>query len=150
VTHQVWGYGLRTADLRSRPANISVAVRRSAPLRRGPGQPQPGHRLALQHNREQQELLTGGSLPDGAVPYQKVKRVGHGLRKFTNYRPRLLLHCGVRWQTHQTADCVAAHHVSWHRAGSCSREKSYSEATCNRDMLFIWQVGSQTDFRSNN
>jgi transposase len=28
---------------------------------------------------------------------------GHGFRNFTNYRLRLLLHCGVRWQTHRTA-----------------------------------------------
>jgi transposase len=35
--------------------------------------------------------------------HQKVKRVGQGFRSFTNYRLRLLLHCGVRWQTHQTA-----------------------------------------------
>jgi transposase len=34
---------------------------------------------------------------------KKVKRVGHGFRNFTNYRLRLLLHCGVRWQTYQTA-----------------------------------------------
>ena len=34
---------------------------------------------------------------------KKVKRVGHGFRNFGNYRLRLLLHCGVRWQTHQTA-----------------------------------------------
>ena len=34
---------------------------------------------------------------------KKVKRVGHGFRNFTNYRLRLLLHCGVRWQTHRTA-----------------------------------------------
>ena len=34
---------------------------------------------------------------------KKVKRVGHGFRNFTNYRLRLLLHCGVIWQTHQTA-----------------------------------------------
>jgi transposase len=33
----------------------------------------------------------------------KVKRVGHGFRNFANYRLRLLLHCGVRWQTHRTA-----------------------------------------------
>jgi transposase len=33
---------------------------------------------------------------------RKVKRVGHGFRNFTNYRLRLLLHCGVRWQTHRT------------------------------------------------
>jgi transposase len=34
---------------------------------------------------------------------KKVKRVGHGFRSFANYRLRLLLHCGVTWQTHQTA-----------------------------------------------
>jgi transposase len=34
---------------------------------------------------------------------KKVKRVGHGFRNFVNYRLRLLLHCGVRWQTHRTA-----------------------------------------------
>jgi transposase len=34
---------------------------------------------------------------------KKVKRVGHGFRNFANYRLRLLLHCGVRWQTHPTA-----------------------------------------------
>jgi transposase len=34
---------------------------------------------------------------------KKVKRVGHGFRNFTNYRLRLLLHCGVQWQTAQTA-----------------------------------------------
>jgi transposase len=32
---------------------------------------------------------------------KKVKRVGHGFRNFTNYRLRLLLHCGIRWHTHQ-------------------------------------------------
>jgi transposase len=34
---------------------------------------------------------------------KKIKRVGHGFRNFANYRLRLLLHCGVRWQTHRTA-----------------------------------------------
>jgi transposase len=33
---------------------------------------------------------------------KQVKRVGHGFRNFANYRLRLLLHCGVRWQTHRT------------------------------------------------
>jgi transposase len=33
----------------------------------------------------------------------KVKRVGHGFGNFANYRLRLLLYCGVRWQTHRTA-----------------------------------------------
>jgi transposase len=34
---------------------------------------------------------------------KKVKQVGHGFRNFPNYRLRLLLHCGVTWQTHRTA-----------------------------------------------
>ena len=34
---------------------------------------------------------------------KKVKRVGHGFRNFANYRLRLLLRCGVAWQTHRTA-----------------------------------------------
>jgi transposase len=34
---------------------------------------------------------------------KKVKRVGHGFRNFVNYRLRLLLHCGLTWQTHRTA-----------------------------------------------
>jgi transposase len=34
---------------------------------------------------------------------KKVKRVGHGFRNFANYRLRLLLHCGIAWQTHRTA-----------------------------------------------
>ena len=34
---------------------------------------------------------------------KKIKRVGHGFRNFTNYRLRLLLHCGVQWQTARTA-----------------------------------------------
>ena len=38
---------------------------------------------------------------------KKVKRVVHGFRNFTNYRPRLLLHCGVRWQTHRTTSMRA-------------------------------------------
>jgi transposase len=50
---------------------------------------------------------TGGSSngPTEAVNLliKKVKRVGHGFCNFTNYRLRLLLHCGVTWQPHQTA-----------------------------------------------
>jgi transposase len=30
---------------------------------------------------------------------EKIRRVGHGFRSFDNYRLRLLLHCGVEWQT---------------------------------------------------
>jgi transposase len=32
---------------------------------------------------------------------KKVKRVAHGFRNFDNYRLRLLLHCRIRWRTHQ-------------------------------------------------
>lgn len=34
---------------------------------------------------------------------KKIKRTGHGFRNFDNYRLRLLLHCGVDWQTPQPA-----------------------------------------------
>jgi transposase len=43
---------------------------------------------------------------------KKVKRVGHGFRNFTNYRLRLLLHCGVAWQTHRTAN-LRARSLRW-------------------------------------
>jgi hypothetical protein len=33
---------------------------------------------------------------------EKQRRVGHGFRNFANYRLRLLLHCGVDWQTPST------------------------------------------------
>jgi len=33
---------------------------------------------------------------------KRTKRVGFGFRSFRNYRLRLLLSCGVTWQTHQT------------------------------------------------
>jgi hypothetical protein len=33
---------------------------------------------------------------------KKIKRIGHGFRNFVNCRLRLLLHCGVSWQTHRT------------------------------------------------
>lgn len=33
---------------------------------------------------------------------KKIKRVGHGFRSFANYRLRLLLHCGIHWQTQAT------------------------------------------------
>jgi transposase len=47
---------------------------------------------------------------------KKVKPVGHGFRNFANYRLKLVLHCGVRWQTHRTQACEAAPHISWRRA----------------------------------
>ena len=34
---------------------------------------------------------------------EKLRRVGHGMRNFENYRLRLLLHSGVKWDTRSTA-----------------------------------------------
>jgi Transposase len=56
--------------------------------------------------------VTGGGSngPTEAVNLliKNVKRVGHGFCNFANYRLRLLLHCGVRWQTHRTMRREAA------------------------------------------
>jgi transposase len=49
------------------------------------------------------EGCSNGSTEAINLLVKKVKRVGHGFRNFDNYRLRLLLHCGVTWQTHRTA-----------------------------------------------
>jgi len=69
------------------------------------------HRLARTIDSWHEELLayfdTGGvsNGPTEATNLliKKVKRAGHGFRNLDNYRLRLLLHCGVQWQTHQPA-----------------------------------------------
>ena len=67
-------------------------------------------RLAATVRRREHELLcwqrTG--LSNGLTEainllIKKIKRVGHGFRTFENYRLRLLLHCGVKWQTRPVA-----------------------------------------------
>ena len=65
------------------------------------------YRLARTIDSWREELLayfdTGGisNGPTEAMNLlvKKVKRTGHGFRNFHNYRLRLLLHCGVDWQT---------------------------------------------------
>jgi transposase len=47
---------------------------------------------------------------------KKVKRVGHGFRNFVNYRLRLLLHCGLTWQTHRTAHLRGRSSRWWRKA----------------------------------
>ena len=47
--------------------------------------------------------LTNGPTEAVNLLVKKVKRVGHGFRNFDNYRLRLLLHCGVQWQTRPAA-----------------------------------------------
>jgi len=69
------------------------------------------HRLARTIDSWREELLayydTGGTSngPTEATNLliKKVKRSGHGFRNLNNYRLRLLLHCGVTWQTQQPA-----------------------------------------------
>jgi transposase len=69
------------------------------------------HRLARTVDSWRAELLayfdTDGlsNGPTEAVNalIKKVKKIGHGYRNFDNYRLRLLLHCGVDWQTPQPA-----------------------------------------------
>jgi transposase len=40
---------------------------------------------------------------------EKLRRIGHGMRNFENYRLRLLLHSGVRWNTQPTARIRGRH-----------------------------------------
>ncbi len=53
--------------------------------------------------------LTNGPTEAVNLLVKKVKRIGHGFRSFENYRLRLLLHCGVQWQTRTTASMRARH-----------------------------------------
>ncbi len=72
------------------------------------------HRLAKTMLRWRAETLahhrSGASNgPTEAVNLliKKVLRVAHGFRNFDNYRLRLLLHCGVKWQTRPAASMRA-------------------------------------------
>ncbi len=64
-------------------------------------------RLATTIDSWRDELLayfTTGGISNGPTEainllIKKIKRVGHGFRNFDNYRLRLLLHCGVDWDT---------------------------------------------------
>lgn len=47
--------------------------------------------------------LSNGPTEATNLLIKKVKRVGHGFRNFGSYRLRLLLHCGVQWQTRPVA-----------------------------------------------
>jgi transposase len=65
------------------------------------------HRLARTIDAWRPELLayfdtagvSNGPTEAMNLLIKKVKRTGHGFRNFDNYRLRLLLHCGVDWQT---------------------------------------------------
>ena len=47
--------------------------------------------------------LSNGPTEATNLLIKKVKRVGHGFRNFGNYRLRVLLYCGVQWQTRPVA-----------------------------------------------
>jgi transposase len=92
-----------TADARRALARLLPLVRwcrgRGAVAARPNGQDLGGRDPRLPQHRG----CSNGPTEAMNLLVKKVKRVGHGFRNFTNYRLRLLLHCGVRWQTHRTA-----------------------------------------------
>ncbi len=54
--------------------------------------------LAYHHRR-----LSNGRTEAMILLVKRVKRIAFGFRNFRNYRVRLLLHCGVKWDTPPTA-----------------------------------------------
>ncbi len=77
-------------------------------------------RLAKTVDRWRDEILayhrTGGASngPTEAVNLiiEKIRRIGHGYRNFTNYRRRLLLGCGIQWTTVPTYRIRGRHPAS--------------------------------------
>jgi transposase len=67
------------------------------------------HRLARTIDSWREELMayfdtdgvSNGPTEAMNLLIKKIKREGHGFRNFDNYRLRLLLHCGVTWNTQQ-------------------------------------------------
>jgi transposase len=78
------------------------------------------HRLARTLDSWRDELLarfTVGAVSNGPTEainllIKKIKRVGHGFRNFTNYRLRLLLHCGTTWHAPTTTMLRGRLHAS--------------------------------------
>ena len=77
-------------------------------------------RLAITVDRWRPEILayhtTGGASngPTEAVNLiiEKIRRIGHGYRNFSNYRRRLLLGCGITWATVPTRRIRGRHPAS--------------------------------------
>jgi transposase len=73
-------------------------------------------RLATTISRWEQEVLSFHTtrISTGPVEAQnlvteKIRRIAHGMRNFDNYRLRLLLHSGVKWDTRPTARIRGRH-----------------------------------------
>ncbi|MGH9100871.1 MAG: ISL3 family transposase [Acidimicrobiales bacterium] len=73
-------------------------------------------RLATTISRWEQEVLSFHTthISTGPVEAQnlvteKIRRIAHGMRNFENYRLRLLLHSGVKWDTRPTARIRGRH-----------------------------------------
>src|SRR6476660_5222462 len=98
------------------------------------------HRLARTLDTWRTELLayfdTGGlsNGPTEAVNalIKKIKRIGHGYRNFTNYRLRLLLHCGVNCKLHSQHESEAGYH-DWPRK-AVKPQAHHSAGLCHRDL----------------
>jgi transposase len=73
-------------------------------------------RLATTISRWEHEILnyhvTGistGPVEAQNLVTEKIRRIAHGMRNFDNYRLRLLLHSGVKWDTRPTARIRGRH-----------------------------------------
>jgi transposase len=87
------GHRLERFYVHCRGAEVPELARLSRTIRRWEAQLLAWHTTSL----------TNGPTEAVNLLVKKVKRVGHGFRNFENYRLRLLLHCGVQWQTRPAA-----------------------------------------------
>ena len=72
-----------------------------APRRTCPNQPTRDHDrdLVASHPRRTHRAGTNGPTEAVNLLVEKIRRIGHGYRRFDHYRLRLLLHCGIEWPT---------------------------------------------------
>jgi hypothetical protein len=120
ATQQAWGHHLRTADLRSRPANICVAVCRShaAPTWSWPTSARP----PLLGHLNRPTIRTPGAAhrrPHLTAPFHIRRSSASAMAFVTSPTTAYAHYCTATSGGRLTGpqDCEAAHHVSWRRAG---------------------------------